>query len=238
MAYRSAPAGNIVAGSILAALLLPLPAAAQASEPHRIPLDTLKRMIVSESPQRRVDAVDHERLAVRRIDIVDEDGTIRMSLAAPAEQPIIDGIQYRRIFPAAGMTVFDRNGDERGGFAVADLEDGGTATVVAQDHVNGDAIGWRVMPDGAVGFHLNQRAPVLREPALGDRIVPGVGGSTRISLDVAADGTPAIALADAQNRPRLRLTVTGEGYGAIEFLDADGRVVETLSPESGSRTAR
>ena len=35
-------------------------------------------------------------------------------------------------------------------------------------------------------------APVRREPALGDRIVPGVGGATRISLDVAADGTALV----------------------------------------------
>src|SRR5688572_224524 len=104
-------------------------------------------MIASESPQTRVDTVDHERLAVRRIDIVDENGTIRMSLASPTAAPIIDGIQYRRAFPVNGLTVFDREGSERGGFGVADLQDGGTATVVAQDHVNGDAIGWRVMPD-------------------------------------------------------------------------------------------
>ncbi|NZA25882.1 hypothetical protein H0E84_05755 [Luteimonas sp. SJ-92] len=216
----------------MAVALLSFPVLAQDEAPKRIPVDALERMIVTQTPQTRVETIDHERLAVRRIDIVDEEGTIRMSLAAPAEQPIIDGIQYRRIFPASGLTVFDRNGSERGGFAVADLEDGGTATVVAQDHVNGDAIGWRVMPDGSVGFHLNQRAPVLREPALGNHIVPGIGGATRISLSVAADGTPAIALADAKDRPRLRLTVTEQGYGAIEFLDAEGDIVETLAPEA------
>ncbi|WP_257644092.1 hypothetical protein [Luteimonas salinisoli] len=225
-------ASPAVACTAIAVALLSFPVLAQDEAPKRIPVDALERMIVTQTPQTRVETIDHERLAVRRIDIVDEEGTIRMSLAAPAEQPIIDGIQYRRIFPASGLTVFDRNGSERGGFAVADLEDGGTATVVAQDHVNGDAIGWRVMPDGSVGFHLNQRAPVLREPALGNHIVPGIGGATRISLSVAADGTPAIALADAKDRPRLRLTVTEQGYGAIEFLDAEGDIVETLAPEA------
>jgi len=218
----------------LLAVLLALPVSAQDGTPERIPVDTLKRMIASESPQTRVDTVDHERLAVRRIDIVDENGTIRMSLASPTAEPIIDGIQYRRAFPVNGLTVFDREGSERGGFGVADLQDGGTAAVVAHDHVNGDAIGWRVMPDGSVGFHINQRAPILREAAIGDRIAPGIGDAKRISLEVAADGTPAIALADAKSRPRLRLTVTDEGYGAIEFLDADGNVVETIAPEAGA----
>jgi len=51
-------------------------------------------------------------------------------------------------------------------------------------------------------------------------------------MAVAADGTPAIALNDQQDRARLRLTVTPEGYGAIEFLDAQGRVIHTLAPEA------
>lgn len=224
--------------SLLVALvaLLAFPAVARDEGSQRIPVDALKRAIVSENPQTRVEAVDHERLAVRRIDIVDENGTIRMSLASPTEEPIIDGVQYRRIFPASGLVVFDREGSERGGFVVADLEDGGTVTVVAQDHVNGDAIGWRVMPDGSVGLHLNERAPVLREEAIGNRIAPGIGNATRISLDVAADGAPTIALADAQSRPRVHLAVTEEGYGAIEFLDADGNVVETIAPEAEAGT--
>ena len=130
--------------------------------------------------------------------------------------------------------MFDAEGNQRGGYGVADIE--GAATVLAQDHVNGDAVGWRVMPDGSVSFSMNQRATVHREPALGDRIIPGTDGATRIAMTVAADGTPAIALADRQNRPRLRLTVTPEGHGAIEFLDASGKVIETLAPEA-RRTA-
>jgi hypothetical protein len=31
------------------------------------------------------------------------------------------------------------------------------------------------------------------------------------------------------------LTVTPEGYGAIEFLDAQGKVVHTLAPEAELR---
>lgn len=226
-----------VPGSLFLAALtvfLTLPAAAQSETPQRIPVDALKRAIVSENPQTRIDTIDHERLAVRRIDIVDESGTIRMSLASPTEGAILDGVEYRRVFPASGLVVFDREGSERGGFVVADLEDGGTATMLAQDHVNGDAIGWRVMPDGSVSFGINERAPVLREEAIGNRIVPGIGNARRISLDVAADGTPAIALADAQSRPRVRLTVTDDGYGAIEFLDAEGSVIEVIAPEAGA----
>src|SRR5690606_6310728 len=59
----------------------------------------------------------------------------------------------------------------------------------------------------------------------------GVGTSTRVRLSVAADGTPAVSLADAGDQARVRMTVTPEGYGAIEFLDASGKVVHVLAPE-------
>ena len=109
--------------------------------------------------------------------------------------------------------------------------DGGMA-VLALDHPAMDAIGWRVSPDGSVAFTINQAPPLIREPGLGDRLVPGVETSTRIRLSVAADGTPAVALADKADRPRVRMTVTPEGYGAIEFLNAAGEVIHVLAPEA------
>ena len=188
------------------------------------------QMISSRSPELKVDKIDHDRLAVRRLDIVDEKGVIRMTLGAPVPEPRVDGIQYKRIFPASGLIVFDKNGSERGGYVVADIE--GSAVANVQDHANGDAIGWRIMPDGSVTFQINQRAPIRHEPELGGRIAPdNSGGATRVKLSVAANGTPSIDLADRQSRPRLRLTVNEQGFGSIEFLDAEGRVVDSITPE-------
>ena len=199
-------------------------------EPARPSLEALERVILDKTPETRVEKVDHDRITARRIDIVGDDGVIRMTLAADTPPPIIDGIQYRRAFGVSGLILYDIDGNERGGFGVADAP-GGTAAVLALDHPAMDAIGWRVMPDGAVSFSINQAPPLLREPGLDDRLVPGGATSTRIRLDVAADGTPAVSLADAEDRARVRMTVTPEGYGAIEFLDASGKVIHVLAPE-------
>ncbi|MDQ2702173.1 MAG: hypothetical protein M3Y70_05040 [Pseudomonadota bacterium] len=199
-------------------------------EPTRPSVETLERIILDKAPETRVDAVDHERISAKRIDIVGDDGVIRMTLSANTPPPIIDGIQYKRAFGVSGLILYDAEGSERGGFGVADAP-GGTVAVLALDHPAMDAIGWRVMPDGAVSFSINQAPPLLREPALDNRLVPGVGTSTRIRLSVAADGTPAVSLADAADQARVRLTVTPEGYGAIEFLDASGKVIHVLAPE-------
>lgn len=199
-------------------------------EPARPSLEALERVILDKTPETRVEKVDHDRITARRIDIVGDDGVIRMTLAADTPPPIIDGIQYQRAFGVSGLILYDIDGNERGGFGVADAP-GGTAAVLALDHPAMDAIGWRVMPDGAVSFSINQAPSLLREPRLDDRLVPGVATSTRIRLDVAADGTPAVSLADADDRARVRITVTPEGYGAIEFLDASGKVIHVLAPE-------
>ena len=194
---------------------------------------SLEKLILTRSPETKLEKIDHDRLAVRRLDIVDEKGTIRMSLAAPTPAPIIDGIQYKRAFPVSGLTIFDKDGSERGGYGVADIE--GTAVVAAQDHINGDAIGWRIMPDGSVTFQINERAPIKHEAALGGHIAPATSAASCIRLSVAATGTPSIDLQDKEDRPRLRLTITEQGFGSIEFLDAQGKVVDSLTPELAKR---
>jgi hypothetical protein len=210
--------------------MLSLVVALSAADEAQQQLERLQKNIVTRTPQTRATKVDHERLTARRIDIVDESGVIRMTLGAPTPPPIMDGIQYKRRFPVSGLLVYDKSGNERGGFGVADIE--GSAALLAQDHANYDAIGWRVMPDGSVSFVINQRPPMRREPALGNAIAPASSAPTRIEMRVAADGAPSIGLADKENRTRLRLTVTAAGHGAIEFLDADGKVVETFAPEA------
>lgn len=204
--------------------------AAGADAPKRPSVEQLQKLIVDRSPQTRIDTADHDRITARRIDIVDDKGTIRMTLSGQTPAPIIDGIQYKRAFNVAGMVLYDDKGSERGGFGTADLN-GGMA-VLALDHPAMDAIGWRVSPDGEVRFSINQAPPLIREPELDNRLIPGVATPTRIQLVVGADGTPAIALNDKADRARLRLTVTPEGYGAIEFLDAQGKVIHTLAPEA------
>ncbi|HIE1101104.1 MULTISPECIES: hypothetical protein [Stenotrophomonas] len=204
-----------------------------AAQPKRPSVETLQRLIVDKAPQTRVEAPESDRITARRIDIVDDKGVIRMTLSGKTPAPIIDGIQYKRAFNVAGMVLYDDNGSERGGFGTADV-DGGMA-VLALDHPAMDAIGWRVSPDGQVSFSINQAPKLIREPALDNKLIPGVQAPTRIGLVVAADGTPAIALNDQADRTRLRLTVTAEGYGAIEFLDAQGKVIHTLAPEAELR---
>lgn len=143
---------------LLAVFLLPGTAVAasdDAASPRRPSMETLQRLIVDKAPQTRVETPDSERITARRIDIVDDQGVIRMTLSGKTPAPIIDGIQYKRAFNVAGMVLYDDKGSERGGFGTADV-DGGMA-VLALDHPAMDAIGWRVSPDGQVSFRSTRR---------------------------------------------------------------------------------
>ena len=95
-------------------------------EPARPSLEALERVILDKTPETRVEKVDHDRITARRIDIAGDDGVIRMTLAADTPPPIIDGIQYQRAFGVSGLILYDIDGNERGGFGVADAP-GGTA---------------------------------------------------------------------------------------------------------------
>lgn len=214
----------------------PQPGPAAPDSASRPTPEQLDRLILERNAPVRVDSVSHERISTRRIDIVGEDGTIRMTLAAPTPEPIFDGIQYRRAFPVSGLTLYDQHGSERGGYGIADIP--GAAAVMALDHTNIDAVGFRVMPDGSVSFTMNEAPPVVREPSLGNRRLIATSTNSRIRMAVAANGAPSVELADANNKVRVRLAVTPEGYGAIEFLNAKGEVVSTLAPERDANQSR
>ena len=191
--------------------------------------EKLKTLIVDPDVRMTVSKVDHERLVVRRLDIVDEKGVIRMTLAGRSPNGIMDGVEYRRACPVSGITLYDERGSERGGFGIADIP--GAAAVLASDHANHDAIGWRVMPDGSVMFAMNGREQIISEPRLGNKLVPGLNAKSRLSMNLAPDGSPSIELADKEGRARIRLATGSDGGGEIQFLNEEGRIIQRISGE-------
>lgn len=91
---------------------------------------------------REVDEIEH--LRVRRLELVDDAGVVRLALGQDPK----DGQRRSR---AAGLTVHDKTGAERGGFSTFD--DG--SVVLAMDAPRGvgdpmpDRLGLRVDPDGS-----------------------------------------------------------------------------------------
>lgn len=159
----------------------------------------------------------NEAISPLHIEVTSPEGTPRVTISSG------DDFDGRRVAPAAGVIIRDRDGNERGGIGVLDVEEGsGTRVVTALDHPGADAVGMYVHEAGTAGVFINE-APRGQ--------VRGGSGVGRFTAEVGIDGTPTLELRDDEERPRLRLTLTATGAGAIEFLDASGRVVQRIVPE-------
>ncbi|MDX2275580.1 MAG: hypothetical protein NW206_09045 [Hyphomonadaceae bacterium] len=207
---------------VIAAMFTVAQASAQEQSPESIP-----EGVVNAHPVVSVERVDFETLRARRIDVVDSQGVIRLTLAGELPNPVVDGVEWSRSTPVSGLIVRDDQGNERGGFGFAS---GPNAVVLALDHNNGEAAGFNTLPDGSANLMLIARPAPTRSAALGDRLIPG-GGPTPVQVSVTPEGAPILVLNDTHDRPRIRIQVSAEGYGMIEFLDADGRVIEQVAPE-------
>jgi hypothetical protein len=184
--------------------------------------------VVTTTPEVKVDRVDFETLRVRRIDVVDPDGVIRMTLAGSLPNPVVDGVEYRRSTPVGGIMMRDDKGNERGGFGYASRPQ---AVVFALDHPTGEAVGFNVLSDGSTRMLMLTSPVDTRDPAVGDHLLPGGSQKNPVDITMAPDGTPRFNLKDKDGHTRMRMTVTSEGYGSIEFLDKDGNVVSQMTPE-------
>lgn len=101
--------------------------------------------------------------------------------------------------------------------------EGGTRVVHAIDYPGGDAIGMTAGDGDSAGFFINGSP------------LDGTAGPTRLAMTVDQGGTASVELFDTDENPRLRFTITDSGAGAIQFLDAQGRVVQQIAPEDDTR---
>jgi hypothetical protein len=59
------------------------------------------------------------------------------------------------------------------------------------------------------------------------------GGQSRVFVGKNEKNTSEVTLADAEGKPRIRMTVESTGRPTLQFLDKDGKVVYSLPPDGG-----
>ncbi|PYQ79243.1 MAG: hypothetical protein DMG03_26355 [Acidobacteria bacterium] len=183
-------------------------------------------------------------ITAERINIVDADGTLRKVLQRPR--------------PYAGLLFFNDQGDEAGGMTLTGRESPGRRDADAglmfdqlgQDQTigleyterNGQrSAGFKVWdrPDAPLADLVDElnRARAIQDPAARDAAVARVrAGAPKAAQRVFVGKTPdrvaSVLLADGQGRNRLALRVDADGRASIEFLDADGKVVQRVGPNA------
>jgi hypothetical protein len=208
-------------------------------------------------------ATDVERfkeIAVERIDIVEPDGTLRMTISDAARSPgwVFHGKAYPGRPKGAGMLFFNDEGEEDGGIGFGGRTVDGKVTAdggLAFDQYNQDeSVNIRYSEENGrrrTGLSVNDRGdmPITEMLAKRDAIRAMPAGPARDSALLAFvnnNGHPLAAqrlfagrdpnknavinLSDLLGHTRLRLAVDSTGAASIQFLDADGHVTKTVTP--------
>ncbi len=201
-------------------------------------------------------AQSFDSIDVKRINIRENDGTLRMIIAGRDHIGglIIGDREYRHPNrQEAGMIFFNDEGVENGGLvfdgAMKDGKPVNAGSLTFDRWRQDQTIQMFTHEDGAeryAGFRVNDRpdGPMDFDQAMAIRAMPAgpardaaakaanFGGVQRAYLGSQEDRSSQLSLRDAAGRPRLVLKVEADGAASICFLDEAGKVVKTTTAGS------
>lgn len=208
---------------------------------------------VSEAPSASFDTID-----VKRINVREDDGTLRMIVSNTSRSPGIIMHGKERPHPSgnrgAGIIFYNNEGSENGGLTFSGakgpdgkISGGGHLSFdqyeqdqviqLTQSESNGRR--WAAMvvndrPDAALDFDLAERIkkmpPAEQAEAIKKVQADGTFGRQRLYVGKTRDRESAVMLNDAMGRPRLMLKVAPDGAASIDFLDEAGKTVRSFTP--------
>lgn len=199
-----------------------------------------------------------DEITVRRINVVNADGTLSSVIAGRGRLPrvIHNGQPIGDERSEGGFIFYNAVGDETGGFvfdgAIADDGKPRGGLHFSMDRFGGDQqlviahgegggimrTGLSIMDRGKPEEYepiyeaMVKETDPERKAALQAAWVAAGGPQTeRLFVGRTPGNSSALVLADTAGTPRLMFLVTPEGKAEIRFLDREGTVVRTLSGE-------
>jgi len=203
-----------------------------------------------------------DTIDVHRINVREDDGTIRLIIASRGRFPGIIVHNQERPRPdradVAGMIFLDDEGTENGGLIFLGKKVAGKVTsgghlsfdqydqdqVINLEHTEEGGTRWGGLtvadyPDTPIDYDLPQRlskmSPAEREATIAKLRDSGAFGQPRLFVGKSKDRDAVVALRDGAGKVRLRMRVTTAGVATIEFLDAAGKVVRTDTASGSSQ---
>jgi hypothetical protein len=168
-------------------------------------------------------------ITVRRINVVEPDGTLRMVISDHALLPgvIVHGKEESPERPQAGMLFYNDEGTENGGLIFA-------------GHLNSK--GEVVDSGGSLSFDKYGSNQIVQLAGVDDNEDRFAGlvvtdstvapeNHRRVWVGRGADGTATLALMDGQGRKRILMEVPADGTPRLSFLDANGKVLNEIRPD-------
>jgi hypothetical protein len=219
-------------------------------------ISSLVLVFLAVSAFRQAAPTKMDELTAQRVNIVDADGTLRLVLAGKDRMHpgVLDGKVIDRPRPVAGLIFFNDQGDEVGGLTVTGQERDGVrranallafdqlkqdqTIAIAYSEANGQrSTGLTVWdrPDVRLSELIDKlnAAQKIADATARDEAIKAARASMppsprRVFVGKNTDRSAAIMLADAAGKPRINLQVDADGQARIEFLDAEGKVIQRL----------
>ena len=199
-------------------------------------------------------------ITARRLNIVEPDGTVRLTISNRADFP--GGWIHKVESPrpdrrdAAGMLFMSEEGTEQGGliWGAEQLPDG---TIENHGHLSLDQYEENQIfaldagQDGKDKFsrititdqgdypvdekrkaedRIGKLPDDKQDAAWGEFFATHKHDVPRMALGRNPDGSVALSLSDGNGKPRIRLAVQSDGKSALQFLDDTGKVANEVSP--------
>jgi hypothetical protein len=170
-----------------------------------------------------------DEITVHRINVVEPDGTLRMVISNRAQLPgvIVHGKeQPKEDRPQAGMIFYNDEGSENGGLIF-----GGRRNEKGQVVDSGGSLSFdkydasQVIQLAGVDDSEDRFAGLSVTDSL-----PAGASHQRIWVGRGKDGAAVVALMDDKGRKRISIEVAADGTPRLSFLDASGKVIHDLVP--------
>ena len=196
-----------------------------------------------------------DQIDVKRINVVEPDGTIRPVISAQSHFPglIVKGKEYAHDRATAGMLFFNDEGTENGGLIFGGAKDK-SGKVRSWGHLSFDQyVGDQVVvleageEDGKrrSGIQFVDEPDIPMSEVTGALTLPPARREARLQqlfskdkpeprayLGRRPDRSAALQLKDPQGRDRVVMAVSADGNPSLEFLDGQGKVLARFPKEA------
>jgi len=167
-----------------------------------------------------------DEINVRRINVVEPDGTLRIVISDHARLPgiIVRGKEQPFARPQAGLLFYNDEGSENGGLVFGgrrndkgEIVDPGGRLPLAQYGASQilQLIGVDDKHDRFAGLSVTDS-------------LTGTDTRRRVWVGRGEDGAATVNLMDAQGKKRIVMEVKADGTPSLSFLDASGKVISQL----------
>jgi hypothetical protein len=196
-------------------------------------------------------------LNVHRINLREQDGTLRMVIANTGHFPgaIVKGVEYPHPRDTAGMLFYDNEGTEDGGLIFGGekgphdahpdsyvhlsfdqyMQDQVLALDEGQEdgqkfsHININDVGDYPITEAIAADARISRLPKAQQAAAWEAFRKAHPGDVnRIRFGRLKDKSVVVQMKDASGKTRIAMTVAPDGTPSLSFLDQNGKVVDQL----------